>query len=329
MKNIILIILVLSSNKFVFSQIVNSSCNAPDSIKALYKNDADRLALRKIFRQNLAYKDSVVIPQLHSDTIMNALIAVYNSTSLPARDTVISTFDIHSFPYPSMNSLIVAADSTFPWMQQLKMGIIPTGNSQVDDIITDYNLNLGSYSNFGNSFYYHVVVFSSNDNYNISALGSTFSVIPGVYFTENNGFSIDGNEIEDSVYNDHVELIYSYAWGDCYSGCMYRRYWKFNVYFDCSVEYAGSYGAQLEFAGIDEIQENNISVFPNPFTSSIFVKGVEEAFDFSILNVMGQTVLKGNSANGLIDNLSELKEEIYFLQIVTNEKYWTVKIVRK
>ncbi len=34
--------------------------------------------------------------------------------------------------------------------------------------------------------------------------------------------------INDSIYSTHVELTYSYGWGDCPSGCMWRRYWKFS-----------------------------------------------------------------------------------------------------
>lgn len=117
MKLISLFLTIVVGTLTTYGQIVPSSCSAPDSILSKYNDDADRLALRKIYRNNLTYKDSINIPQEHSDTVLNALIAVYNATTLPARDTVVNMFDIHSFPEIIMNGIEVAADSNLSWMQ--------------------------------------------------------------------------------------------------------------------------------------------------------------------------------------------------------------------
>ncbi len=323
----ILILLPLLTLAFASSgQSVQSSCIATDSILARYQDDADRLTLRKIYRQGLTYIDSVTIPQSHADTVLNALIAVYNATTLPARDTVVSIFDIHTFPEPILNGFNIAADSTLPWMQQLKLGNIPTGYATIDNVIATYGLNVQSYLTFGNSYPWHNVVFTSDNNYNFMALTADLATIPGVYESEPNFAFGDGNNISDSIYNDHVELIFSLGWGDCPSGCTARRFWKFNVYYDCSVEYVGSYGTPLQITSVVESSFPDISVFPNPFSQIIQVRGFPKTFEYTISNILGQPIVKGTSTNGTVDNLNELNDNIYFLTIYNNQRTRTFKL---
>lgn len=323
----ILILLPLLTWAFASSgQPVHSSCTAADSILARYQDDADRLTLRKIYRQGSTYMDSILIAQSHVDIVLNALIAVYNATTLPARDSVISIFDIHAFPEPILNGFNVAADSTLPWMQQLKLGNIPTGYAAIDNVIATYNLSMQSYLTFGNSYPWHNVVFISDNNYNFLPLTADLATIPGVYASEPNVSVGDGDNISDSIYSDHVELIYSRGWGDCPSGCTARRFWKFNVYFDCSVEYVESYGTLLPITSVVEPTISEISVFPNPFSQNIQVRGFSKTFNYTISNILGQPVLKGTSVSGTIDNLNELNDNFYFLTIYNNQRKRTFKL---
>lgn len=103
-----------------------------------------------------------------------------------------------------------------------------------------------------------------------------------------------------SLTPDYVELIYSHGWGDCPSGCIYRKFYNFKVYNDCSVECTRTF--QLSVA--DEKQHSLISVFPNPATNSI---KINEDSKYEILNVFGNRVKNGIvSIENLID-ISELR----------------------
>jgi hypothetical protein len=323
----ILILLTLLTWAFASSgQSVQSSCIAADSILARYQDDADRLTLRKIYRQGLTYIDSVTIPQSHADTVLNALIAVYNATTLPARDSVVSIFDIHTFPEPILNGFNIAADSTLQWMQQLKLGNIPTGYAAIDNVIATYDLSVQSYLTFGNSYPWHDVVFTSDNNYNFQPLTADLTTIPGVYASEPNSSIGDGNNISDSVYIDHVELIYSHGWGDCPSGCTARRFWKFNVYFDCTVTFVGSYGTPLQITSVAESSFPEISVFPNPFSQNIQVRGFPKTFEYTISNILGQPIIKGTSLSGTIENLNELNDNFYFLTVHNDQHTRSFKL---
>jgi hypothetical protein len=245
MKKLIVIFIFFLGKHSVNSQIVSSSCSAPNSIKVLYSKDADRLALRKFYAQNLVDTNNIFISQIHSDTVLRALIAVFNATALPARNAVILQYNIHTFLNPNMNTLYVAADSNLLWMQQLKAGNIPTGNMQVDNLISTYSLNKQNYNKFFGLFSYHVATFASGTNCNLPPLTVLFESITGVSFSEPASFVGDGNDISASIYANYIELTYSHGWGDCPAGCIYRHYWKFKVYYNCSVEFKGEYGTPL------------------------------------------------------------------------------------
>lgn len=253
MKKLIIAFSFFICTHVILSQTLVSSCSASDSIKALYIKDADRLTLRKIYTQNLSYVDTIIIPHTHVDTVLRALIAVYNATALPARNAVISQYNIHTFPNPNLNTMEVSADSNLSWMHQLKLGNIPTGNTQVDHLISKYHLTVQNYTSYYGWFSYHTVIFTSDSSYNLPPLADSCSIISGVYNATPSSFIGDGNDISASIYPNYVQLVYSLGWGDCPSGCINRHYWTFNVYYNCSIQYSGESGTPLPVATVPTI----------------------------------------------------------------------------
>lgn len=292
MKNILLILFLLLGLFDLDGQTIQSSCLTADSIHEQYREDAERLALRKIYRQNLNYRNSIVIPAIHSDTVLSAIIAVYNAISLPARDTVVSMFNIHSFTNPVTKFIEVNADSNSLWMQQLKIGNIPTGSSYIDSLLSLYQFTVSVYLVYYHTFDWHQVILKSANNYNLPPLTSLFLADSDVVYSYPYYSMGDGNNIWDSIYTDHVELTYSIGWGDCPLGCTQRRFWVFNVYFDCSVEYVGSYGSKLEFVGISDNEDKLISIHPNPFSNQLTLfNPYNELVNLTLYNSFGQEVL--------------------------------------
>jgi len=324
------------SIQIVSAQTVPSICTAPDTIVSKYEADADRLALRKIYLDSLPYIDSIIIPQEHSDTVLKALLAVYNATSLPARDTVVVMFDIHSFPYNSLNLFYFAADSNLSWMQALKNGILPSGNQVIDSLLSLFNFSIYQYSSHLGLSLHHSVYFISESNYNLLALTSLISTLPDILYSQGSGYGGDGYRITDKIYSDHIELTYSTGWGDCPSGCIKRRYWKFNVYFDCSVEYVESYGDLLPSTGtppptgIIEPSKNLLIVYPIPTSQSVTVQHSTEVKkeNLSIYNLLGVKMQVEVHKDRQID-LSHLPDGVYFLRIHTEKGIVTRRVVKQ
>lgn len=320
----VFLILFIIGIQSLHGQRVPSSCTAPDSIRAFYIEDSEKLAYRKIMRQELDCKDSIIIPKVHLDTVMNALLAVYNATSLPARDSVISIFRIQSFG-PPLNSILISADTNLVWMKNLRSDVFPTGNSFIDSLISVYKFKVDS-----KDYWHRFFVLESEINYNLNPIIDNLKKIEGVSSVSSNGYGGDGNEITDSVYTDFVELIYSYGWGDCQSGCAYRRFWKFRVYYDCSVEFVESFGTPLDITSVHYVPSDVVSVFPNPFINTIIVKGISHEFHYTISNILGQKVQSGKSMDLInIDKSIQLSDKIYFLTIVYNKQLINFKLIKE
>lgn len=326
MKRIFLLFLTLFSISLAFGQKVQSSCFAPDSILHKYSEDAYRLTVRRILKNNYPVKDSIKVPAVHTDTLLKALIAIYNATTLKAVDTILK---VHTFPNPDLKEIIIAADSNLSWMKNLRLRNIPTGNNQVDNLIDRYKLKYTSFTAL-KSQPYHIVFLASDSLLNIEPLTKVFASLPGVYYSEQNPVFGSGNDIKDSIFTEYIQLTYSIGWGDCYSGCMYRRFWKFKVYWDCSVEFIESYGNRLPITStsIGEVKSPKMEIFPNPFNEVIYIKGINEEFSFNLRNTLGQLIKEGNSMTE-IKGLGDLETGMYFLNISHKQHNSTIKIVKE
>lgn len=285
---------------------------------ALYRDDADALALERTVRNGTTWADSVAIDPAWAQTAMNALVAVYNS-DLPARDTVVDLLDIHICPTITMRLLAVRADSTLNWMQQLRLGNIPTGTPAIDQPLVTYGLALTGYHVFPLG---HTAAFSTQENVNMNALSALFAEQPGVAYAEPNGGCLDGNAITDSVYTDHVHLVYSHGWNDCPSGCIERRYWEFNVFPDCSVEYVGSYGSALPGAlNVPWSQLPDVGIHPNPVDDVLHVQvhpRLVAAGEWQVFDLMGRSVMQGKpGSDGSAIPVVGLERGAYLLALPT------------
>lgn len=229
-----------------------------------------------------------------------------------------------------MNKISVVADSSINWMQQLKNGIIPTGNQSIDTLMSTYYLSIDNYKTYSGLFNWHEVIFKSDSNYNILPMTLLFDTITGVNYSERPNTIGDGNNITSEILNNYVELIYSYGWEDCLSGCVFKRYWKFNVDFNCNVEYVGSYGSSLLITNKHNFfQDTSISFFPNPFKERIMITGTSEPYTYKITNLIGQELIKGKSTDNRIENLGNLISGTYILSVQTTNQSVTFKIIKE
>lgn len=322
MKILTVILFVFLTITVVNGQVVPSNCIAHDSVISQYKNDADRLAVQGLYSFNPLYKDSVSIPKEYSKEILKLLLAVYNAKNLPARDSVVSMFNIHSYG-TEMNSFLIAADTNLSWVQQLKQRKIPTGDKIVDSLISLYNLRIHSYYT---SSSLEIIYFTSDSNYNIRALTKIFSAIPGIKYSRAAPIDGEGDGIRNTEYTDHNELTYYYGWGDCPSGCIYGHAWVFNVYPDCSVEFVGGYGNSLE---------PEYYVFPNPFNSYISIQNVNEGSyqsepqTYCIYDIYGRKLLFGDCKLWQpIENSGGLPSGFYILTLESKGHTKSFKIIK-
>jgi hypothetical protein len=295
--------------------------------------DADRLALRRSVQINSTYKDSIHINKTLSKAYREALVAVYNATAFPVRDTIVKMLNIHTNPIPELNKISVMANPAYQWMYNLRNNITPTGDLNVDYLINNFHLQQTAYY-LGTSF--DMVVFTADSNYNATQLAAGFTVIAGVL-----GASVvpeynDIKNITDSVNTGFTMLTYSYGWGTCENGCDHRAYWTFKVYADCSVEYLGFSGETLYsgLTGIPTIGANmhQIQVFPNPVAGmiKINVNPGSGMLHYKICDIAGQIIRDwcSGAAEQAVD-LELLPAGFYYLVVSEGSRQITRKIIKE
>lgn len=325
-------------------QPVASTCTAPDSILNLYQDDADRLALRQTFLVQSPDTSDIHISAALSDTFRNALIAVYNAHSIPARDTVVEIITsfidtevvkgIHSAPYsPSLKHLYMQVNPQLPWFQQIQQQNFPTGNDTIDSLMSNYALSFTAEHYGINAYFIHIV---ADSNYNMMAIANFLKQLEDVSPSDLSSLDMAGDyplQIEGEITPNYVDLVYTYKWGDCPAGCIWSRSWEFKVYHDCSVEFVGSNGTPLGFPPSDGIAtprgSHSLIVYPNPFADYIVVKNVSGNFSYEVYNTIGQKCASGNTSNSRIADLDKLAAGTYWLHIKNKDLSQWLKLQKQ
>jgi hypothetical protein len=217
----------------------------PESVREQYLEDAYRLSLRIMHHLGGEAAANLEIPKELSHTIYQALIHVYSSSDYSARDSVIDLYDIHTWPDPEMNRLIVTADSTTIWMQAWRQGFVSTGHTGIDSLMDMYGLEVVEYTRGSSKLSTHTATLLSHRRRNIASLGLLFQAIEGIDSASPDGPMGDGPDINVWPGENTWLVDYSLGWGDCLNGCINRHTWSFTVSFDGDVGQQSSSGPDI------------------------------------------------------------------------------------
>ena len=183
------------------------------------------------------------------------------------------------------------------------------------------------------------VVLGTELGINIYALIDSFVQEPGVNWgSPNMMIGGGGQEIRyDKVGADRY-YDFDIGWGDCLAGCINHKIWKFKVSSDCFVDYLGY--TNLVFTsdsfpapnpcnsfptGIENIQDENISIFPNPTKGVVTIEGVEGKME--IYDTYGRLVK--TTQNNTLD-ISEVARGIYLLKATDEQgRVYSQKVVKE
>jgi hypothetical protein len=326
MKKLLLLLLL---PVLMTGQSVPSSCTAHDSITSIYKKDADRLALRRTYYMNYTYKDSIQINPTQKSMYLKYLLAVYNATALPIRDTIIKMFNIHTNPEPDLNYFTIKANPAYQWVQNIQNNIYPTGQATVDYLMTKYSLHeSGYYQSQG----YDLIRFRADTNYNLLPLANSFTAIAGVSDADVESSYDDTRNITDSINTAFGILNYSYGWGTCNNGCDYRKTWSFKIFPDCSVEYLGSTGDPLFLSVQEQMTGLQKNVYPNPFNNRLIIEVSpgNNTVQFELINTLGQIIKSWESPEKTLElETSSLPQGLYYLKMSDGSRTGLIKLVRE
>jgi hypothetical protein len=81
---------------------------------------------------------------------------------------------------------------------------------------------------------------------------------------------------------------------------------------------------------VNSLAENNIQIFPNPATETLFIQLNNQRFEsIHIINSLGQTVKESlmNISDDIVFDISHLSPGIYFVQLINNKKLFSHKLI--
>lgn len=233
-----------SPNKWVKGRqfITPDDSKVPDSMRALFKEDASILALRDVQSDPESKETLIILPSELVKYYYQGLIYLYDTSSLRSRDSVIDIYNIHASPNPSPHDFYLDIDSTKDWARAWREGNTLTGNQQIDDLMQKYNLQISQYYDFS---WEHSVTLFSSEPINTSALAKKFELIEGVLHSAAVGYFGGPHDITATIKTNYLLLKFYVGWGDCPSGCIARHYWEFQISFYGGVKLIKSYGNPL------------------------------------------------------------------------------------
>ncbi len=213
----------------------------PEPARSVFLEDANRLALRVIREEGGASSREIELPADQVNELFAVLARIHNATLLPARDSVIELYRIHTRPPPELRRFGLLVDSLSPRFQAWREGHRFTGDARIDSLLVAYDIELLKYYDL--TYFQDEVMLRSGRALNLQALAPRFLVIEGVLEWEPiPTMGGDGNDITARRDRDRWTVEYSVGFGDCFAGCIDRHFWTFRVYADGRVEFAGSRG---------------------------------------------------------------------------------------
>jgi hypothetical protein len=217
---------------------VSDNAGLPDSLAQIYRADAVTLAAR-LGKSSSAKPElqAVELPVSVVESLFRALAAVHQATSLPARDSVVVRYKVHTFP--EAQEILVGIQPSTPWLAPWTSGRLPTGTAGVDSLIAPYGLTVKQIFDWNIGRY---LLVGTTRAINASALAARFARAPFVRNAEPNAVGGDGNNIAATPRGDGWTLDYSVGYGDCPAGCINRHTWSFAVDAAGRVTYLGSRG---------------------------------------------------------------------------------------
>ncbi len=122
--------------------------------------------------------------------------------------------------------------------------------------------------------------------------------------------------------DEQIALVTETAFTDTVNGNGSYTYSIIAKKYDSKAE---AVSVKVEVLGLNEINVNRISIYPNPASDVIYVD-VNDSFNAVIYNYQGQMIKNVNVDNGQI-NVSDLTSGIYFLEIRTGNEVSVNKVL--
>ena len=214
-----------------------SVSEVPMRLTRKFKRDAARLALRiEASKEDLRYQN-IVIPKSNVENIYEILTNIYvkNETAQS-----ISKCNVHTFPNPSIDHLVIIFDREIEWAEPLLDGISETDSDEFNALLEEYDLIIDKHVQWDDEN--DAITLRSREPLNMSALANEFYNIEGVKSIDLGIPKIGGNDINIQRINEGWEVQYILRFGSYISGKGKVHIWTYNAMDDGNVHFVNESG---------------------------------------------------------------------------------------
>ncbi len=212
----------------------------PKSLERKFRRDAARLALRlEAEKEDLRYLN-ISIPQPTIEMVYGLLTQVYVSDETAKS---IAKCNVHTFPNPSIDQLVIIYEKDVDWAAPLRDGISETENADINDLLDEYELVIEKHVPWNDTE--DALTIRSKAPLNMAALASQFEDIEGIMDIDLGVPKVAGNDIELNRFQDGWELQYIMKFGSFASGKGKKHIWKYQAFDDGSVKFIEESGSPI------------------------------------------------------------------------------------
>lgn len=245
MKNKLVLFLSLL---FLFSckkenqfQSLQLNCGYTDFIDTNFREGAKFLLITEIIENGSSHPNynNPYIDNNDVNTVLSALQKIYDLHTLES-DTVFNYYHISVFRTNSLHSISIEVDPDAIEVKRL-IHNEPTMNVTLDNLISTYQFN-----DVDTSIFYpnisKFITLNSDLQLNLIPIINTLKTFSFFGSVQYNGYGVgDGNKIIMKRNESNIEFDFSYGYGDCPAGCIYRRHWVFKVDKNCNASFVKRY----------------------------------------------------------------------------------------
>ncbi len=323
-----------------FAQPVASSCDGGSNLVSSWNADAWQVAYQRLSELKSPALNGVDLPEAVRDSVLRAVFAVYNATSIPARDTVIDLLEIRPVLEKDLHRVQVLVDTSYGWTANWLDSVSLTGNSWIDFLVNTYALKVEAVQIVPDwvSNYDAAVTLVSPKFLNPDFLAGLIANSSGVSFAYALNYGGDGDHVFFEKKPNWVEITFRHGWQDCPTGCVFHRDWLFRVHPDCSVEFVSSYGDLLgTTVAVKNLPIEDAKIWPVPASDFLLISASKlngPEIRIRLTGQGGQTFWEEKKpvTDGRFDgsiSLEWLADGIYFLSLETADQRTVQTVVKR
>ncbi len=163
----------------------------PSSLDRQFRRDAARLALRlDAEKEDIRYLP-IAISRDNINGLYKSLCAIYQNEEAGKS---LAKCNVHTFPNPSIDHLVVIYRKNVDWAAPLRQGITETNNKELNQLLDKYDLAIERSMQWNDT--QDAITLRSKEPLNMAALADKFRDIQGVVQTDLGSTKLGGNDIK-------------------------------------------------------------------------------------------------------------------------------------